>query len=1523
MAFFKYFLLLLCVVQTSFSQTDDIVAPIANKHPNQIIIHNDTVIDNYFWLRDKNSPEVINYLYAENAYADNVMKQSDFLQKVLYEEFKSRRKENFTSRPNLNKGYLYYNRYEKGKDYPIICRKKDTLEEFQKETIVLNINKLAEEQHYVNVTGSKISANQQLLYYGIDNKGNRVSTYFLKGIDTDSNYVNDKLDNIMSLIWAQDNKTVYYTKPEEKTIREYRLYKHIIGNPVSQDELIFEELDKTFQISLSTSISKKYIFIGLNKTKSTEFWYIKADGTDSKPNLFLKRDPNVVYGLQHIIGDEFNIITNLNALNFRLSKTKINQPLPKYWTDIIPHNPNVLLEDVNYTKDFIIIQEKENAQNRIRIINLKTKESEVLKTGLDIYEISTEFEDYDYNKTKSIHFSFSNLANPSKTYSYNLITKDQLLIDADTILGSFNKDNYETNRIYVDARDGSKVPITLVYKKGLQLNGNNPCFLYSYGSYGAPNSAGFDAGAISYIDRGFVFAIAHIRGSNDLGIQWYENGKLFNKKNTFYDFIDCAEYLINQKYTNKNKLAINGGSAGGLLMGAVTNMRPDLFKCVVANVPFVDVINTMLDETLPLTTFEFEEWGNPKQKDYYQYMKSYSPYENVIKTNYPDILATAGYNDSQVGYWEPAKWVSKIRELKTDTNLLLFKTNMDGGHGGASGRNGQYKEQAFNMSFIMRSLGVNENYITIKGRIIDEKKTQLPFVNVFVEGTTIGTTANADGEFIVTVKQAKDIVLVFQTLGYVKHKEKLDINTQTSDLNIVLKSENYLLKEIVIKSNAKDPAYAIMREAIKQRSRNNDKVKSFSADVYMKSTVRLLKIPKKLPFFVNKKALPDSNNLGIIFMSESVAKYSMQKPDKKKEEMIASKVAGQKTGFSWNRVEDVFVNFYEPSVKMFNYSERPFVSPLASGSLLSYKYKYLGTFYVDNKPIHKIEIMPRRKGDPLFHGEIYINEGDNYQIYSSDLYITKDAQIEFADTVHIKQEMVKVNDSIWAPMQMQIYSHIKFFGFDANDLSIASISNYQVNRTFPKKYFNNEIFKIEDKANKKDTTFWTTTRPAILSNEESNYYQKGDSALKRMESKSYKDSVSKADSKLNFGIDGISKRNNIRGTFFTTNSFANIVSYNTVEGINASLTGSFSQRNKDTRVVRGISARAHYGFDNYKWSGGANAFWFFNPKNNQNIMVTGSRTMKQYNEFDPIGTLFNSAYTLLDKSNYMKLYQKDMLRINYNHELVNGLSSNVDFQFIGREALLNNSFNYFYGDENKHFTSNNPIMDDGAYITTEAFKPEQLVQFKVNFKLIPFAKYETYPTFKRILQTKWPEFSFAYKKGMSVNTSAFNYDYLELGVGKDIELRSLGLFKFDVVGGAFFNTNGMNFVDYKHFNGNQTFFLMNKPSSELSFYSTRDQISEFHNLNYYSLSTNTKFIEYHASHNFRGFFIGKIPLLRKTKFYEIAGINGVITEKGTYNEVYIGIDKIIKVFRFDIGTAINENKKIDLFYRFGLRLSLF
>ena len=1518
-----YVFVLLFVSLIHFTtKAQEVDIPKAKKIPNRLIIHGDTLIDNYFWMRDKESSEVINHLYSENNYASEMMKKSAFLQKALYEEFKSKTRENFTSRPRKNKNYIYFSEYAANDEYPRLYRQYDSAN--SRKQVVLDIPKLAKDFMYVSLTGMNYSSNQKWLYYGLDTKGNRVGTYYLKNIEEDSIYANDKLENVMSLIWANDNKTVFYTKPENKTLRQNKIYRHTLGTPTESDVMVLEETDSTFELAMQLSSSEEYLFFLSANSESTETYYLKTDNPANKPVLFLPKSKQHKYSLDHTEGDYFYVTSDHNAINGKLCKTKISKPDIGSWKDVIPHRENVLLGTVIHTKDYIIYLEKENAEEKIIIRNKTTNESKEIKNPFSFGSMRVQTEDYNYNRSTKIQFTCENMVNPYEVWEYNLLNDEQERLEVDSIPGKFNPDLYESKRIYATASDGKKIPITLAFKKGTTISSTTPLILNGYGAYGMPSEPEFSILNCSYLDRGFIYAVAHIRGGNDLGMQWYEEGKMNFKMNTFTDFISCAEHLIENKYTCKEKLAITGGSAGGLLMGAVVNIRPDLFNCVVANVPFVDVINTMLDETLPLTTFEFKEWGNPKIENEYRYIRTYSPYENVSEKKYPNMLVTSGYNDSQVGYWEPAKWVAKIREVKKDSNLLLFKTNMEAGHGGASGRYSGLKEQAFQMAFIMKCLGVKEDYIHVRGVVVDENNSNIPFVNVFVEGTTNGVTANADGEFVVTMKQNEESILVFQSIGFKTRKEKIDVNSEVSQLIIKLKSENYQLQEVVIKAKSKDPAYAIMKEAIKRRKNNLEKVESFTADIYMKTNVKLLEIPKKIPAILDKKNFPDSTDLGIVYLSESVAKFYFQRPDKKKEQMIASKVAGTKTGFSWNRVEDVFVNFYEPSIDLWFYSERPFISPVAPGALLSYKFKYLGTIYDEAKPIHKIQVTPRRKGDPLFTGTIYVSE-ENYQLYSCDLFVTKDAQIDFADTVGIKQEMALINDSIFIPIQLKVQSLFKIFGFKARDIAVASMSNYQVNTAFTKKFFTNEIFKIEETANKKDSSFWLSTRPNILTGEEAKHYNKGDSILKKQDTKEYKDSVDRVSRKLSIGLNGITKNNPRKGTYFTSNSIFDWVNYNTVEGTRFQLLGFWSQRNKDTWERKNLSFFMRYGLDNRRLSGGVRGFMHLDLKKRQSISGRVGRYVKQFNNNDPIGELINTGYTLFEKQNFIKLYQKDQIEISYEQEIIPGLFTSVDLNYSRREALNNTSYYYWNGPGKRHFTTNNPAYENiylpkiNPYFNdTSSFSTHQAVQIQVGLKFLPFAKYETYPNFK-VIKTKWPELSMVYRKSIATQNISFNYDFLQMGIGKDIDLKSVGKISFDAFAGIFFNTNGMQFIDYKHFSGNQTIFLLNKDNKEIPGYSNRQEITEFHNLPYYTYSTNDRYAEVHLSHNFRGFFISKIPILRKTKFYEIVGFNGMFTPTARYTEAFVGVDKIFKFFRLDIGSSL-QDQKISPFYRFGFRL---
>ncbi len=1517
-------LLTLCLSVSVTAQQAD--PPSAQKIQHQTIIHGDTLNDDYFWLRDKYSPEVINYLYANNAYADNMMKSSATLRKVLFDEFRSRIKETYTSKPQKRKNFFYYTKTVADKEYPMSYRKRDSLN--APEQLVLDMNELAKEFMYFSLQMANYSPDQSLLAYGVDNKGHNMSTLFIKDIDKDTVYRDEKIDSVLSLVWMNDNKTFFYVKAEPKTKRGYRVYKHILGNAPSTDILVFEEPDKTFEIGLGRSASEKFIIMGVSKTRSSESWFWSADDTNAKPQLFLKRQPELSYDLNHYSGDEFYIQTNLNAKNRQLMKASLNAKSTKEWSPVIPHRKGVLFLGYTMFKDYLIWEETQHASQRVLIKNRNTGVVDTINPQMEHYSISYNVEDYHYEHTTAIRYTVSNAITPGITYNYLLKEKTATVYEKDTLPGKpYDPEKYVVEKVWAKAPDGVLVPMMLSYKKGLVKNGNNPLFLNGYGSYGSSLYPDFSIINISYLDRGFIVATAHVRGGREMGEEWYDDGRMLNKKNTFTDFIACAEHLIKEKYTKPSRLAISGGSAGGLLMGAVVNMRPDLFKCVVADVPFVDVMNTMLDETIPLTTFEFDEWGNPKVKKYYDYMLSYSPYDNVKPTAYPDMLVTAGYNDAQVGYWEPAKWVSKIREFKTDTNMLLFKTEMEGGHGGASGRYNQLSDIAFSMAFIMKSLGVRENYVSIKGKVIDENNEPVSYANVYIDETKTGTTTNAEGEFEIKLKEFSNATLVVQSITYQKQKIKLGIKSRITGLVIKLKSEYVQLKTVNIVASATDPALGIIKQAINKRKENNNRVQSFAADVYMKSTVRLNEIPKEMPAFLKLLAngeTIDSNDIGLVYLSESVAKYYHAKPDNTKEQMLASKVAGEKQGFSWNRVGDAFFNLYETTISLPYYSERPFVSPIAPLATLSYRYKFRGSFYVEKKEINKIEVIPQRKGDPLFKGFIYITS-DDYQIFGSDLFITKDAQIQFVDTVHLKQEMINIEDT-WVPLQTKVSSHIKVFGFRATDMSVAAIGDYQLNKKFPPKFFGNELFSIDKNANKKDSNYWTSNRIVVLTDEEASHYSKADSISKAKNSPQYLDSMARRQNKITIGKILVSGYNysRVSDTLYKSLSFDPLLTafgYNTVEGLYTNYTIRFtkSSRDEDEAFWSGnrssFSATFRYGFINKNWALGGTYYKTIDARTRTNISLKGGRFVEQFNHSEPINNIINAGYTLFDRLNYMKLLQKDLASVTLTRELLNGVYVKGGIAFHQREAMVNHADFSFANKNKRAFTSNNPLnpLNDAP-----AFRIHQTFEYDIALRYVIDQKYESYPGYKMVVGSAYPDLYFNYRQGVAISNYNFNYQYIEAGTGKDIELKLLGLFSFDVTAGLFLSASGMQFADFKHFNGNQTLFLHNPRNVNVAGSETRTRLTGFHALSYYGFSTNDKFLEVHARQNFRGFWLGKLPLLRMLKAHENVGINFVSTPVITYNELYLGLSNLLTAFRIDAGRVTSSGADNNWFIRLGV-----
>jgi oligopeptidase B len=700
--FFSTIIGVIMIFTNSFSQRDEIAPPVAKKHPEKLTIHNHTRTDNYFWLRERENPEVIKYLEKENEYTKAVMKDSETLQEKLFNEITGRIKKDDSSVPYLKNGYYYYNRYESEKEFPVYCRKAASPDAVEK--VILDVNILAKGLKYYQAVGLSVSPDNNILAFGEDTLSRRKYDILFKDLKT-GQMLPDRLTNTTgSTVWANDNKTVFYVRKDD-ALRAYKIFKHKLGNDPKLDEEVYHESDETFSTYVFKTKSEKYIVIGSYSTLSNEYRFLDANNTEGEFILFCPREREHEYSINHL-NDKFYISTNFNAKNFRLMETDESKTAKENWKDIIPHRDDVLLEGFELFNDYLVLQERKNGLTRIRIKRWDGKSDKYLEFDEETYSafISANYE----AASELLRYDYSSLTTPNSVFDYNMRTGEKILLKQDEVLGDFNIANYHSERIYAKAKDGVEIPVSLVYRKDMKNENGNPLLLYGYGSYGISMNPSFNSAVLSLLDRGFIYAIAHIRGGEELGRQWYEDGKLLKKKNTFTDFISCAEFLIEKKYTGTDKLFIMGGSAGGLLIGAVLNMRPDLFKGALAIVPFVDVVTTMLDESIPLTTVEYDEWGNPNIKEYYDYMLSYSPYDNVEAKNYPDILVMTGLHDSQVQYWEPAKWVAKLREMKTDNNMLLLHTNMDAGHSGASGRFRKFKETALEYAFILNLTGSNK-----------------------------------------------------------------------------------------------------------------------------------------------------------------------------------------------------------------------------------------------------------------------------------------------------------------------------------------------------------------------------------------------------------------------------------------------------------------------------------------------------------------------------------------------------------------------------------------------------------------------------------------------------------------------------------------------------------------------------------------------------------------------------------------------------------------------------------------------
>lgn len=682
----------------------EIAPPIAKKIPKSLEKHGDVRVDNYFWLREREAPEVLDYLNQENDYNSKMTAHTKKFRRKLFHEMRARIKEDDTSVPYKLNGYWYITRYEIGGDYPIHSRRKGSLD--APEEILFNVNEMAKGNEYYSLGGMNVSPDNKLVAYAVDTVGRRNYTIRIRNLETGALLPVEIETTTGGSTWANDNKTLFYTRKDPETLRSDKIYRHILGTSISEDKVVYHEEDETFHTYVYKSKSRKFIVIGSNSTLTSEYRFLDADKPHGEFKLVQSRLRGMEYSVSHY-KDWLYILTNKDeATNFKLMKTPVDQPGVANWEEVIPHREEVLLEDIDIFEKHLVVSERSNGLNKLKVMTWDGTESYYIPFDNETYTAYTGTNpDFD---TDVLRFTYNSMTTPSSVVDYDMTTRVKTVKKEQAVLGDFDKKNYISDRLWATAEDGTKIPMSIVYRKGIRMDGSNPVLQYAYGSYGSTIDPYFSTVRLSLLDRGFIFVIAHVRGGEYLGRKWYEDGKLLKKMNTFTDFIDCTLHLIEHNYTSPECVYASGGSAGGLLMGGIINMAPHLYKGVIAAVPFVDVVTTMLDESIPLTTGEYDEWGNPNIEQYYHCMKAYSPYDNVIPQEYPHLLVTTGFHDSQVQYWEPAKWVAKLRELKTDENIILFHTNMDAGHGGASGRFESLKEVAEEYAFLLDLEGITE-----------------------------------------------------------------------------------------------------------------------------------------------------------------------------------------------------------------------------------------------------------------------------------------------------------------------------------------------------------------------------------------------------------------------------------------------------------------------------------------------------------------------------------------------------------------------------------------------------------------------------------------------------------------------------------------------------------------------------------------------------------------------------------------------------------------------------------------------
>ena len=1509
----KYLLATLLLAMVScplIGQTDQ--APMARKEATFKTHFGDSLIDQYMWLEDRNDPEVLNLLFAENQYLENSLSDTKKFQDHLIDEFESRM--TLRSRPILRRigEYFYYSRQNKRENHPVFYRRKVNGD--QKDEVILEVSKIDPGNPFINVVDLSPTVDGDMIAYSVDYLGNEALSVHFKNIKSGV-VLDDIIPMASDFSWLKDGESVLYVK-RDSLFRPRSVHLHQLGKSADEDIVTYQSQDPYSFVKIEKAASGRYHFLYEYGLEGMEVRFMDSKDVNREWQILAPRDSihviaNHFNKTENVPDDYFYLYTTKGNKNGRIARVRIENLAQNEWESYlnIEGSPNQRVgidfnddqfESYTMLAEYIVLSIEEDASVKFKVVHRNSGESYMIQPP---NAVSTSYplqvENYWENKFQFYHTSFTE---PASIYEVDLETRERTKIWQREIK-NYDSNDYVAYRIYARSADGTMVPMSVLHQKDVILDGTNPVIIDGYGAAGTYPGLRFNGSPmISLLERGIVYVKTHLRGDGGFGKEWIEDGRRLNKMNTFTDFISCVEHLIDTGYTSSQRIVARGGSAGGLLMGVVANLRPDLFKGLNIQVPVMDLVSFMTNDSMFVVPYLYPEFGNPASEKVYRYIKSYSPYQNMIPQQYPHMLLYSAYNDLRAGYWEATKYVARLRSLKTGNSQILLQTDFNASHDIVGGLKKRLQQTALEFAWYFKVLGIEEDYTKLRGRITDPHGQPLPFSHVGIIGKADGTVANDSGYFELDMRKG-DVELTFSHVGYRSKSQSIKKENLNQPLRVELVAESIFLDEVVISSDYENPAREIMNLALERKKEYRKELNSYSAKVYVRSRQYLESLPEKIHPLIGKSAFPDK---GIFELSETVSEIHYQrKPRKFRETMVSSinKVRSEIRPFSWHRASNMTVDFYDQLIKL--NGQRDIISPLASNAFFYYNFEYHGLQEQGDHSIHKIELKPRRGSDPVFNGHIYIADS-TWDLSAIDV-VVQPASLRFITAASISQKLLPNDDGFWMPASQNKKLKAKVLGVELLSDDDVLYSDYDINPTFTSDFFQSSSFQIDPAANKKDSSYWAARRPLLITDHEKEFY--GNSSSTRNSTRVNRYTFDNLFGGFKSKSRGTSLRElEISGLFQAVN-------FNTVEGWNADIHVRYGRQVPYTENQKlTFFGNWRYGFSNAKFNARVGTLWDANRSKYRWLKVEAGKYVFQFNELNPITPMVNTFYTLFLRRNYIKLHEKQYGTVSYHSEIKNGLYVFSSLKVEKRNPLVNRT-DYSLTKRETPFTANDPQDSENR---APSFHPHHATILQLGIKYQFKQEYEKLGD-RRIVKTFNPVAGLTIQKGFEgVLDSEIEYYNIDFFLEGSVDLGILGRSSMYSNYGQFFNKKNMTFIDYKHFNGNRTGLIL--PHSRRESYFT--PIHSFRLLPYYSMSTASEYFQLHFSHHFDGFLVNKLPLVRKADLTSSSGFSFLKNHNGAYKEFYIGLQKTVfqtLTVGIDMVKSINKRDVNESGVRFVIR----